>query len=140
MKYSLSDVARFFGVPADMIDAPVESGSMTYANISQRNLQLLIMNIGPAVGRRERALSRLLPNPRRVNLDEKALLRMDPQTRQTVLASKVSSRQLTVDEARAEDNLPPLTAEQIAQTKNIFGTVPANAAPGAVATAEGAHA
>jgi HK97 family phage portal protein len=138
MRYSLSDIARFFGVPADTIDAPQESGSITYANISQRNLQLLIMNLGPAVSRRETALSRLTANPRRVRLDSESLLRMDPQTRQLVLASKVQSRQLTVDEARAQDNELPLTAEQIAQTKNIFGTVPANAAPGAVATAEGA--
>jgi HK97 family phage portal protein len=138
MKYSLSDLARFLGVPADMIDAPQESGSITYANVSQRNLQLLIMNIGPAVARREEALSRLLPNPRRIRLKSDAILRMDPQTRQNVIASKVNTKQLTVDEARAEDNLPPLTAEQIAQNKNIIGTVPAAAAPGAVATAEGA--
>jgi HK97 family phage portal protein len=137
MRYSLSDVARFFGVPADTIDAPQESGSITYANITQRNLQLLIMNIGPAVARRERALSRLLANPRRVKLDAEALLRMDPQTRQTVLASKIQNRQLTVDEARAQDNLPPLMPDQIAETKNIFGTAPASAAPGTVATAEG---
>lgn len=135
MRYSLTDVTRFFGVPADIIDAPQESGSITYANITQRNLQLLIVNIGPAVRRRERALSRLLPNPRRVRLDADSILRMDPQTRQTVLASKVTSRILTVDEARATENLPPLTAEQIAQTKNIFGTAPAAAAAGAVATA-----
>jgi hypothetical protein len=121
-----------------MIDAPQESGSITYANVSQRNLQLLIMNIGPAVARREEALSRLLPNPRRIRLKSDAILRMDPQTRQNVIASKVNTKQLTVDEARAEDNLPPLTAEQIAQNKNIIGTVPAAAAPGAVATAEGA--
>jgi HK97 family phage portal protein len=140
MRYSLTDVARFFGVPADVIDAPQESGSITYANITQRNLQLLIMNIGPAVARRERALSRILPNPRRVKLDAEAILRMDPQTRQAVLASRVTARTLTVDEARAADNLPPLTPEQIAQTKNIFGTAPASAAPGAVSTAEGATA
>jgi phage portal protein BeeE len=138
MRYSLSDIARFFGVPADTIDAPQESGSITYANITQRNLQLLIMNIGPAVARRERALSRLLPNPRRVKLDEKALLRMDPAALQLVLASKIQNRQITVDEARAEENRAPLTAEQIAENKNIFGTAPASAAPGAVATAEGA--
>lgn len=133
MRYSLTDVTRFFGVPADIIDAPQESGSITYANITQRNLQLLIVNIGPAVRRRERALSRLLPNPRRVRLDADSILRMDPQTRQTVLASKVTSKIWTVDEARASENLLPYTAEQIAQNKNIFGTAPA-AAAGAVAT------
>ena len=137
MRYSLTDITRFYGVPADIIDAPQESGSITYANITQRNLQLLIVNIGPAVARRERALSRLLPNPRRVRLNSEAILRMDPQTRQTVLASKVTSRILTVDEARASENLPPLTPEQIATTKNIFGTAPAAAAPGAVATGQG---
>ena len=53
--------------------------AITYANISQRNLQFLIMHLGPAVGRREDAFSRkLVSNPRYVKLNTDALLRMDP--------------------------------------------------------------
>jgi phage portal protein BeeE len=54
-RYGVSDIARFFGCPGDLIDAAVSTGSITYANMTQRNLQFLIMHLGPAVYRRERA-------------------------------------------------------------------------------------
>ena len=126
-KYGIGDIARFFGCPGDLIDAAVSSGSITYANITQRNLQFLIMNLGPAVYRRERALSKLLPQPRYVKLNTSALLRMDDQTRAAVLKTKVDARILAPSEARELDNLPPFTPAQIAEFTTLFG--PTKAAP-----------
>ena len=120
-KYGIGDVARFFGCPGDLIDAAVQSGSVTYANITQRNLQFLIMHLGPAVVRRERALSRLLPAPRFVKFNTSALLRMDDQTRASVIETKIRARALAPSEARALDNLPPLTEEQMAEFDRLFG-------------------
>jgi phage portal protein BeeE len=49
-KLTATDIARYFGVPADLIDvAPVGKAAITYANVTQRNLQFLIMNLGPAI-------------------------------------------------------------------------------------------
>lgn len=120
MEFSISDIARFFGVPGDMIDAPVSGSSVTYANVTQRNLQLLIMNLGPAVMRRERALTRLTPNPRRVKLNTDAILRMDPQTRQDVFKVQIDSRTLAPSEARALDNRAPYTPEQLQEFATLF--------------------
>lgn len=120
MEFSISDLARFFGVPGDMIDAPVSGASVTYANVSQRNLQLLIMNLGPAVMRRERALTRLTPDPRRVKLNTDAILRMDPQTRQDVFKVQIDSRTLAPSEARALDNRAPFTADQLQEFSTLF--------------------
>lgn len=111
----LLDVCRYLGVPGDLIDAPAGGSSITYANITQRNLQLLITNLGPAIIRRERALSRALPKPRFVKLNTDAILRMDPQTRQEVLASRLQNRQIAPSEARALDNLDPFTPEQLTE-------------------------
>lgn len=121
MKFSILDVARFLGVPGDMIDADAGStAKITYANITQRNLQLLIMNLGPAIVRRERALSRALPAPRFVQFDTDALLRMDNQTRNAMLLSMTGGRPiLTPDEARAQNNLPPFTAAQLEELSAI---------------------
>lgn len=130
-KFGLTDVSRFFGCPADLIDAAVSGSAITYANITQRNLQFLIMQLGPAVQRREKNLTKLLPRPRFVKLNTDALLRMDPQTRATVIDQKIASRTMTVTEARAMDNLPPLTPEQEAEFARLFGgprTVPAEGA------------
>lgn len=126
-KYGIGDIARFFGAPGDLIDAAVSTGSITYANITQRNLQFLIMHLGPAIYRRERALSKLLPQPRYVKLNSSVLLRMDDLTRAEVDKLKIEARVLAPSESREHDNLPPFTEEQLAEFDRLFG--PPKAAP-----------
>jgi HK97 family phage portal protein len=120
-RYGLVDVARFFGVPAEMLDAAVEGQAITYANITQRNLQFLIMNLGPAVQRREHALTRLLPTPRYAKLNTKSLLRLDPQTQQEIFRDQLETWQLTLSEVRELDNRPKLTPDQLAEMRDIYG-------------------
>lgn len=123
MRYGVIDVARFFGVPSDMIDAEsTTSGTkITYANVTQRNLQLLVMNLGPAIIRREAALSAALYGPRYVKLNTDAILRMDPAQRAGLLASQVAARLRTPTEAREADNLAPFTPDQIAEFAALYG-------------------
>lgn len=121
MQYSVTDIARFFGCPSDLIDAAVSGQSITYATISERNLQFIIMNMGPVVFRREIALSRLLPKPRFVKLNSDAILRMDPATRAKVLGQQVSDRLMAPSEARAIDNRLPFTDAQLAEFDRLFG-------------------
>lgn len=123
-KYGIGDIARFFGAPGDLIDAAVSSGTITYANITQRNLQFLIMHLGPAIYRRERALSKLLPAPRYVKLNSSALLRMDDLTRAQVNQLKIMSRTLAPSEVREQDNNPPFTPEQIAEFDKFWPPKP----------------
>lgn len=119
IKLSLEDAARFFGVPADMIDAQMNSPNITYANVTQRNLQFLILNLGPAIARRENAWTQLLPRPRYVCLDEKSLLRMDPETRANWIRTQIESRTLAPSEARAMDNRQPFTTAQIEEFNEL---------------------
>ena len=123
--FGLGDVARFFGCPGDMIDAAVSTGSITYASMTQRNLQFLIMHLGPAVMRRETALSALTPAPHYVKLNRSALLAMDPATRATTIKTRIDSRTLTPNEARALEDLAPLTEEQYAEFDLAFKRAPA---------------
>lgn len=134
--FGIGDIARFFDCPGDLIDAAATSGSITYANITQRNLQFLIMHLGPAVVRREAALSSLTSRPRFVKLNSNALLRMDPQTRAATLKARIDARTLTPNEARALEDLPPLTDDQLAEFDRLFGgpkTPPTPTAPAAPA-------
>jgi HK97 family phage portal protein len=108
MNYGNTDLARFFGVPADMIDAAVSGSSITYANLAERMLHFLILRFGPAVIRREKALSQLVPNSGFVKLATDGLLRLDPDTRRRLLIEEVEAGLKTKDEARALENLPPL--------------------------------
>lgn len=142
---NLTDTAicRFFDTPGDLVDVGTAGSSITYANITQRLLEYLILRLGPAVIRREKELTKLLPTPRYVKLNTDALLRMDPETRQKVLASRIDSRLLANSEARALDNNPPLTAAQIAEMEQIYGPPKAKsiaAAPNGSSTTEPAPA
>lgn len=128
-QYDTTDLARFFDCPADVIDAAVSGQSITYANLTQRNLQLLIMHIGPAVGRREDALSDLLPKPRYVKLSTDALLRMDPEARAAMLGQMIRDRLLLPSEGRELDNRPPFDEAGYAEFDRLFGP-PASKAGG----------
>lgn len=121
MQYGVPDIARFFGVPADLIDGQVPGGSITYASITQRNLQLLIMHLGPAITRRENALSTLLPAPRYIKLNRSALLAMDAEARARKNEIEIRARTLAPSEARALEDRPPFTESQLAEFDRLFG-------------------
>lgn len=119
MKASNVDVARFYNVPAEVIDAAVSGESVTYANIVQRSLQFLIYHLGPTITWRENAFSELLPRPRFVKLNADALLRMDPKTRAETIRTQIGARTIAPSEVRALENRPPYTAEQIAEFNEL---------------------
>lgn len=131
MQYTDVELARFFGVPADLLDvASMNASAVTYASISQRNLQLLVMNLGGAVKRREDALSRLVPAGRYVKLNRSAVLAMDDKSRAELFKLKIDARMMTPDQARAIEDMPPLTNADYAQFEKLFGGSSSSAAPG----------
>jgi HK97 family phage portal protein len=134
--FGIGDIARFFDCPGDLIDAIVTGGNITYANITQRNLQFLIMHLGPAIIRRENALSRVTSRPRFVKLNTDALLRMDPQTRAATLKTRIDSRTLAPSEARELEDLPPFTDAQLGEFDRLFGPAK-SATPAPVAAPTG---
>lgn len=125
MKFGAADVCRFFGVPATMVDAGVAGSAITYANVTQQNLQFLITEIGPLLSRREAAFTRALPAPRYVKFNADALLRLDPETRQRVILSRVAGKTLAPSEARELDNLPPFTPAQLEEFATLSPAKPA---------------
>jgi HK97 family phage portal protein len=136
-KASVLDIARWFGCPADLIDAAVSSGTrIVYANITQRHLAFLVTQLGPAISRREDALGTLTAQPRTVELDTGALLRMDPTTRAAWSKTMIDSRQLAPSEARAAENRPPFTAAPRAEFDRFWPakSAPAGAGGGAPST------
>jgi HK97 family phage portal protein len=120
-KASVVDVCRYLGVPGDVIDAETATGSITYANVTQRNLQLLIINLGPAITRREDAISAgLLPQPRYIKLNVGALLRMDTTARMASHKVAIDSRIYPPSRALDMENMAPLTPEEIAEFATLF--------------------
>jgi HK97 family phage portal protein len=131
-EYSISDIARFFDCPGDLIDAAVQGGNLTYARVDTRQLQLLVNNLNPAIIRRERALSRLLPRPRYVKLNTKALLRLDAKTQAEIFKIEVDGRWRTPNQIRELLAELPLTETDYAEFDRLFGSrnpTPVAAAP-----------
>lgn len=134
MQFSLADATRFLGVPGDVIDVAMQGQSITYANISQRNLQLLIMNLGPAIDRREEAWSYgLLPRPRYAKANTSALLRMDTKSRLEAHKLAIDSRIYPPSRALDLENMSPLTQEEIAEFAELFPNRAPAQAPGGAA-------
>jgi HK97 family phage portal protein len=124
-KLGPTDISRFFDCPADLIDAGISGESITYANITQRNLQFLILSLGPSIVRRENSLNKLLPERQFCKLNTKALLRMDPLTQAQIINLQIAGRVLTPAEGRLLDDRPPLTETQIKEFDRLWPPKPA---------------
>jgi len=122
MQYSDVALCRFHGVPADLVDVAVQSSTLSYANITQRNLQLLVMNLGSVVKRRNEALSRLTPRPRFVKLNSDAILAMDAKSRAELFKLQIESRTRTPDQVRAVEDELPLSEADYAQFERLWPT------------------
>jgi HK97 family phage portal protein len=121
MQWGVPDIARYFDVPADLIDGAISGSSITYGNVTQRFLQLLVVHLGPSITRRENALSNLHPRPRFIKLNRKALLAMDPQAQAQLLGVEITNRMTTPDEARALMDKMPLSESDMALFDRLFG-------------------
>ncbi|WP_353809150.1 phage portal protein [Agromyces sp. SYSU T00194] len=120
-KLSALEASRFIGVPADLLDLAISGQSVTYANITQRNLQFLIMNLWPAVRRREATLSRhLMSEDRFVRFNTDAILQLDPETKSKVFGQQIRDRIRTPSEVREKYNLQPFTEEQLDEFDRLF--------------------
>jgi HK97 family phage portal protein len=105
--FSVQEVARWTGVPATLLmDPGAVSTWGTGVEVQYRGLGRFTLNNWAK--RFEQRLSRLLPNPRFVEFDFAGLERPNPETEIDLLIKQVQAGLLTLDEARAIRNLPPL--------------------------------
>ena len=106
-KITATRIARIFGVPPEMIGAD-GGGSMTYANVESKFLNLLTLAGRPWIARLETALSNLLPGKLEVRADVDELLRTDAKTRVDIQTQRLRAGTRSVNEIRREDNLEPI--------------------------------
>ena len=104
---NISEIARIFGVPAEMVGGKVGS-SMTYANVEQRSLDFLTYSVQMWLRRIEDAFSTLLPQPQYVEFDISKLLRTDAETQAKVDAIQVASKVMPPSRVLHRRGEPPL--------------------------------
>lgn len=120
LKEAATQVAAVYRVPAEDIGG--ESGSsLTYSTLEQNDLRLARRAMLPWTERFEEALSALLPRPQYVKFNLDAASRADLMTRINAHAVALDKGLETNDEARALEERPPLTPEQITQWQTLYG-------------------
>jgi HK97 family phage portal protein len=106
--FTSAECCRLFGPGFAELFGYATGESLTYANIEQRSLDVLTYAADPWLVRLERMLTSLLPAGRNVKFNRKGLLRTDLLTRMRAHEIALRNRMGTVNEARAEEDLPPL--------------------------------
>lgn len=127
-KANVSQIARFFGVPPEMVGGSSGS-SLTYANVEQRSIDFLIYAVQPWLRRLEDALFPLFSPRTYVRFDTTVLLRTDAETSAKIMVQNLAARVTAPSEERKKLDLPPMSDDQrieanmVPLTINPLGTV-----------------
>jgi HK97 family phage portal protein len=113
-RFTVEQVARIYGVPAELIGGAASGSSVTYANREQRAADFLTFGLMPYLIPLEDSLSQLVPAPQRVKFNVSGLLRADLSTRYQAHSVGLGAGFLTVNEVRELEDLPPLAEPQVA--------------------------
>lgn len=107
MGYTGAECARIYGPGMPEILGYETGGSMTYANVEQRSVDLLKYTLDVWFARVERWISMLLPQPQYFRLDRDALLRTDAVQRWTAHKLALLAGAKTINEVRTlDEDLP----------------------------------
>lgn len=106
--YTSAECARIFGPGMPEMLGYETGGSMTYANIEQRGLDLLTFTLDPWLVWVEGMLSDLLPRPQYVRFERKALARTDLLTRFRAHEIALRNDFETVNEVRGLEEMAPV--------------------------------
>lgn len=103
------DIAISFNLPPEKIGAAISGSAVTYANREQNQTQYLIDSINPDLVVIQESMDRVTPRGMYALFNTGAFLRSDLTTRYAAYETGIRSGFLTVNEARAHEELAPLT-------------------------------
>lgn len=109
IKATRTTVAQFFGLQVALDLVGGESGSsMTYSNVEQQNLNVLLYAASPIIRRLEELYTNLTPRPFYIRADLSPLLRVDARTQNEIDATDVRAGTRSPNEIRHGRNLAPV--------------------------------
>lgn len=107
LKLTSNLVAAIYGIdPTEVAGTP--GGSLTYNTEEAREIRRAA-DMYPYISRLENAFARVLPDQQYVTFDVDARMRVDQKTRTSVIGDKISDGRLSVNEARALEDRPPVS-------------------------------
>lgn len=111
-RFQIEEVSRIFGVPPHLL-MDMERQSSWGTGLIEQNQAWARYTLQGWTKRIEQRLSRLLPRPRFCEFDYKGLLRPTPGEEINLLLAEVNGGLITVNEARAVLNLPPIEESEL---------------------------
>lgn len=105
-QFSVTEISRLFGIPANYLLATVEGNSMTYSNLTQVNKDFIQNTLQTYITEIENALTDLIPRGNTVKVQLDSLLRNDDKTRAETYKMYLEMGVLTVEEIREKEGLP----------------------------------
>lgn len=104
--FGIEECSRWFGVPRELLS---ESGASSWGSgIKEIVLAFQRFCLNSWTTRIQQRLSRLLPNKQFCEFDYSIFLKPSPEDEIALLIEQVNAKLLTIDEARAKRNMPPL--------------------------------
>ena len=130
MRFVVEQACRTTGVPPAMVYGGISGQAVTYANVSDSDLQFLKHSLGVWLGDLEDHWSRWLPvRGQFVRFNSDALLRSTPKERHEIYASRLASKTVTVNEIRRLEDEEPFADPEFDQP-GIPGGAPVSALTG----------
>ncbi len=106
-QFEIEEIARWFGVPPyELMQTEKQTSWGTGIEAQQRGLARQVL--GPWTRRIEQRINRVLPSRRKLEFDFSGLERPTPEQEIELLLKQVDGGLLTLNEARAVRNLPPV--------------------------------
>lgn len=109
-RFSKTEIADMFGIPASLMLGLEKGDSQTYANVSQDWLGFVRFRLMRYVREIEEALTDLLPRGQRARFNLEALLRSDALTRMKIHATAIDAGVYSDEHARNIENIPHTAA------------------------------
>jgi hypothetical protein len=107
LNLSANQIAAIYGIDPREIGGTPAQGSVAYTNDESRSLNRA-QDAAPYVIRIERAMTRLLPDGVYMKLNVDARIRADIKTRTEIIGAQILDGRLSVNEARAYEDLAPV--------------------------------
>lgn len=113
LRESANDIATFLLMPHERVGGST-GDSMTYSNVEQQQIQMLVNSVRFWMSKLERALSRAVaPQAIYAKFDENDFIRTDLKSKVDAIVAATGGPFLTPDEGRAMDDRPPIAGGDV---------------------------
>ena len=122
-RWSTAEVARLLNLPSRYLNAPADSGSMTYSNVESARRDLVDLSLRPYLSTVEKrsSMDDVCPHGQTVAFELDAFYRGDLNARGAYYTQALNGAQpwMTVDEVRASEGDPPIEGTDNGDTPTV---------------------